>query len=95
MVIDSSMKSICVDIMEKPIKKIILTFSFDSEQQADHIARCLKPEIQKDISQVTIHLTQEKEELRLEFSTMQTPILRAAINSYIRWIETAYSVHSL
>lgn len=81
--------------MKKPQKKIILTLIFQSSELADHIARSLKPEIQKDIAQVSINLTQKKESLILEFTSFQTNILRAAINSYIRWIETAFSVHSI
>ena len=81
--------------MERSKKKIILTLNFQSSELADHIAQSLKPEIQKDIAQICINLTQKEESLILEFTSHQTNLLRAAINSYIRWIETAFSVHSI
>jgi tRNA threonylcarbamoyladenosine modification (KEOPS) complex Pcc1 subunit len=74
---------------------IQFTFTFDSEEQATHIARCLQPEIKKDSSQMIIHLTQQKHKLFLRISATHTVMIRAAVNSYLRWIETAYSVHSL
>ena len=76
-------------------KTILLTFSFDSEKQASHIACCLQPEIKKDQSQMIIQLTNHKHELTLRISATHTAMIRAAVNSYFRWIETAYSVHSL
>lgn len=76
-------------------KSILLTFSFDSKKQATHIARCLEPEIIKDQSQMNIRLSQLEEVIKLEISSQQTSMIRAAVNSYIRWIETAYSVHKL
>jgi tRNA threonylcarbamoyladenosine modification (KEOPS) complex Pcc1 subunit len=76
-------------------KSILLTVSFDSKKQAAHIARCLEPEIRKDQSQMTIRLSQMEEMIKLEISSQQTSMMRAAVNSYLRWIETAYSVHSL
>ena len=81
--------------MERLQKKLILTLIFQSSELADHIAQSLKPEIQKDIAQVCINLTQKKESLILEFTSFQTNVLQAAINSYVRWIETAFSVHSI
>ncbi|OYT29349.1 hypothetical protein B6U98_02675 [Thermoplasmatales archaeon ex4572_165] len=76
-------------------KKIVLTISFDSEKQSCIIAGSLKPEMQKDIPHVKIVLKQNKEKIILEFSAMQTNVLRAAINSYVRWIETAYSINCI
>jgi len=76
-------------------KSILLTFSFDSKNQASHIVQCLQPEIIKDQSQLNIQLSQIDEVIKLTISSQQTSMIRAAVNSYLRWIETAYSVHRL
>lgn len=76
-------------------KSILLTCSFDSAEQATHIARSLEPEIKKDTSQVNIHLFRKDAMLEVRISAANTSMLRAAVNSYLRWINTAYSVHRI
>ena len=80
------------DFMADLTKKITITFICDSEQKARIICKSLQPEINKEFQQTTMHLTQNKEKLTLTISAQQTNMLRAAFNSYMRWIETASSV---
>ena len=74
---------------------IYLTITFSSKKQAQIISASLKPEIQKDIPNVRINLKNKNTEIILSFSALHTNVLRAAINSYIRWIETAYAVNNI
>jgi tRNA threonylcarbamoyladenosine modification (KEOPS) complex Pcc1 subunit len=82
--------------MNKKLNRHInLSITFSSKEQAQIISKSLEPEIQKDIPNVKIDLKQKNAEIVLSFSALYTNVLRAAINSYIRWIETAYKVNSI
>lgn len=73
-------------------KKITITLYCNSIKNATIIKESLKPEIDKELDQTNIQLTQDTNMLILSIASMQTNVLRAAFNSYMRWIETASSV---
>jgi len=81
--------------MKEHTKKLTIIFHCDSEPQAQIIAQSLSPELQQNQEEVQVTLIQKKQDITLEFSTIQTNILRASMNSYLRWIGTAYNVSSV
>lgn len=76
------------------MKKAILTLNFDSPKKAQIIAGSLLPELQKNIPHTNIDMTIEEHMIILTIKAKQTTTLRAACNSYIRWIQTAVSVQN-
>ena len=91
---DNYLRQIIGATMEHSSKTALISINFETKQQANQIACCLEPEIKKEGANVKITVSQRNEKLFLEFNAKQTPVLRAAINSYIRWIETANSVYN-
>ncbi len=72
-----------------------IIFHFDEKNTAKIIYESLLPELAKDIPQTTTKLTFNGNILTLLISAKTTPILRAAINSYSRWIETVLQVQEV
>ena len=73
-------------------KKLTIILQCDSERQARIISHSLLPELQHNQEEIQISLDQKKQDIVVEFSAAHTNILRASMNSYLRWIETAYKV---
>jgi tRNA threonylcarbamoyladenosine modification (KEOPS) complex Pcc1 subunit len=80
---------------KKLTRHITLSITFSSKKHAQIISQSLIPEIQKETPNVNIELKQKNAEIILSFSALHTNVLRAAVNSYIRWIETAYAVDNI
>jgi tRNA threonylcarbamoyladenosine modification (KEOPS) complex Pcc1 subunit len=76
-------------------KQIIITISCDTKEEASIISGSLEPEIKKDIPETKIMLKQNNKEIRIIIQALQTNVLRAACNSYMRWIETALSISNI
>lgn len=72
-----------------------ITFHFDEKNTAKIIYGSLLPELAKDIPQTTTKITINGNILTLIICAKKTPILRAAINSYSRWIETVLRVQEV
>jgi len=70
-------------------------FSFASENDARLVAGSLSPEITHKIPKSHIAITVEKKNLTLTIESGDVSSLRAACNSYLRWIQTALSVKQL
>jgi tRNA threonylcarbamoyladenosine modification (KEOPS) complex Pcc1 subunit len=73
--------------------KIIITF--DESQTASIIYASLLPELSKNIPQTNVNITHLKNTLIVSISAQTTPVLRAVINSYSRWIQTAVQVQKI
>jgi len=76
-------------------KKATFLFSFPSSKDASVIAQSLSPEIKHKIpkSMVTFSINEKKLTMVIEAEDLSS--LRAACNSYLRWIQTALSVKQL
>lgn len=76
-------------------KKATFLFSFPSSKDASVIAQSLSPEITHKIpkSMVTFSINEKKLTMVIEAEDLSS--LRAACNSYLRWIQTALSVKQL
>ena len=67
-------------------------FSFDSAHDATLVARALSPEITHRIPKSNVVITVDKKTLTLVVESDEVHSLRAACNSYLRWVQTALSV---
>lgn len=69
---------------------------FDHREDAEVILKTIEPELKtapRDRSQVSWNL--DGNVLNLSIQALDTPILRASINSYLRWIILAHEVRNL
>ena len=76
-------------------KTASFTFSFHSADDAKIIANALLPEIVHRIPKTRVELQVEKKDLLLTVTAKEVSSLRAAVNSYLRWIDTAVKVARL
>jgi len=74
------------------MKKACFIFNFDSNEEARVIASSLNPEIKNKIPKTIVKVSLEKETFSLEIKAKDISSLRAACNSYLRWINTALNV---
>lgn len=75
--------------------KATFLFYFDSTTDASVIIQTLSPEIKHKIPKSVITFSVEKKNLRVTIESEDISSLRAACNSYLRWIQTALSVKEL
>jgi tRNA threonylcarbamoyladenosine modification (KEOPS) complex Pcc1 subunit len=75
--------------------KATFLFYFPSATDASVIAQTLSPEIKHKIPKSAITFSVEKKNLRVTVESDDISSLRAACNSYLRWIQTALSVKEL
>jgi len=68
------------------------TFYFDSKEEVSIIVKSLIPEIKQKIPNTNVEITHSDKTLYLKIETNDISSLRAACNSYLRWIDTALSV---
>jgi len=74
------------------MKKASFTINFDSENDVKIIADSINPEIKHKIPKTDVNLSISGKKLFLEIQAKDISSLRAAINSYLRWINTALNV---
>jgi len=77
------------------IKKATFLFFFPTTKDACIVAQSLSPEIQHRIPKSNVSFSVDKKELRVTIESENVSSLRAACNSYLRWIQTALSVKQL
>ncbi|HHH79439.1 MAG TPA: hypothetical protein ENL13_00885 [Thermoplasmatales archaeon] len=74
------------------MRRAELRFLFDSSEDARVVFKSLTPEVKKRIPKTTVELDFEGREMVLSITASDTSSLRAAINSYLRWVDTAFKV---
>ena len=67
-------------------------FNFDSKKEAKIIAETLKPEIKHKIPKTDVEISLSENKICLKIYAKDISSLRAATNSYLRWINTALNV---
>ena len=65
---------------------------FDSVEEANIVTRALQPEIDHKIPKTKIITKTDSKQLFLTIESKDISSLRAACNSYLRWINTAIKV---
>ena len=76
-------------------KKASFKFCFNSSSEAALIAASLSPELKQTIPKTNVQITHSDHTLLLNIQSNDVSSLRAACNSYLRWINTAISVKQL
>jgi tRNA threonylcarbamoyladenosine modification (KEOPS) complex Pcc1 subunit len=74
------------------MKSAEFIFNFDTENEAKIIAGSLDPEIKQKIPKTTVNVSLNGSTFSLKIEAKDISSLRAACNSYLRWINTALSV---
>lgn len=74
------------------MKSAKFIFNFDSEKEADIIYKSLIPEFKNKIPKTKVEFSLSNKKLFLIINSRDTSSLRAAVNSYLRWINTALNV---
>ena len=77
------------------MKKARFTFIFNTADEAKIVTRSLDPEIKHKIPKTDVKLTTSDKTVFLDIKANDTSSLRAAINSYLRWINTAINVKKI
>lgn len=70
-------------------------FFFPTTKDASVVTQSLLPEIKHKIPKSNITFVIEKKTLKVTIESDDISSLRAACNSYLRWIQTALSVKQL
>ena len=74
------------------MKSASFIFNFDSECEAEIVAKSLNPEIKHKIPKTDVKVTLNGKSFSLNIEAEDISSLRAACNSYLRWINTALTV---
>jgi len=74
------------------MKKACFVFSFDTAKEASIIAEALDPEIKNKIPKTKVNVRLLDKQFFLNIEAKDTSSLRAASNSYLRWINTALNI---
>ncbi|MDH7517180.1 MAG: KEOPS complex subunit Pcc1 [Candidatus Thermoplasmatota archaeon] len=74
------------------MKKASFEFVFDSEKEAEIVLESLNPEVKNKIPKTNVKISIFQKKLFLEIESNDISSLRAACNSYLRWINTALAV---
>ena len=74
------------------MRRATFTFIFDSDDEARVVVESLKPEITNKIPKTKAKISLSDKTLNLEIEAKDVSSLRAACNSYLRWINTALDV---
>jgi len=76
-------------------KKATFIFNFDSFKDAELVAESLSPEVKHKIPKANVEISLSKNALSLKIESDDVSTLRAACNSYLRWVNTAINVNQL
>jgi len=74
------------------MKNACFVFDFDTADEAKIIAESLDPEIKHKIPKTNIEVSLSEKKFILKIEANDVSSLRAACNSYLRWINTALNV---
>ena len=70
------------------MKKAVFTFELGTPQNRAVLA-ALGPEASRDVPRATANVSSEGPVLKLEIAAEDSASLRAAVNSYLRWVKLA------
>lgn len=74
------------------MKKACFIFDFDTEEEASIVANSINPEIKNKIPKTNVETKLSGKIFSITIEAKDLSSLRAAINSYLRWINTALTV---
>ncbi len=69
-----------------------LSIEFESRDEADRLARALAPELAREVPRATARMSRSNPaEVALEITARETGAFRAALNTYLGWIQLVLS----
>jgi len=74
------------------MKTASFIFNFDSSDEARIVAESLDPEIKQKIPKTKVDVNVSGNTFSIKIEAKDISTLRAACNSYLRWINTALNV---
>jgi len=74
------------------MKTASFVFNFDSSEEARIVSESLNPEIKNKIPKTKVKVSLTGKTFSIEIDAKDLSSLRAACNSYLRWINTALNV---
>jgi tRNA threonylcarbamoyladenosine modification (KEOPS) complex Pcc1 subunit len=74
------------------MKTARFVFNFDSSEEARIVSESLNPEIKNKIPKTKVKVSLSVKTFSIEIDAKDISSLRAACNSYLRWINTALNV---
>ncbi|KYK21464.1 hypothetical protein AYK24_09015 [Thermoplasmatales archaeon SG8-52-4] len=74
------------------MKSASFVFNFDTKKEAEIIYESLDPEIKHKIPKTNVKVSLSDNTFNLTIEAKDISSLRAACNSYLRWINTALNV---
>jgi len=74
------------------MKKACFVFDFDTSKEANIVANSINPEIKNKIPKTKVDTNLSGKTFSITIEAKDLSSLRAAINSYLRWINTALTV---
>ena len=77
------------------MKSASFILNFDTSDEAKIIADSLDPEIKNEIPKTKIDVTLSGKTFYIKIEANDISTLRAACNSYLRWINTALNVKKI
>jgi tRNA threonylcarbamoyladenosine modification (KEOPS) complex Pcc1 subunit len=72
-----------------------ISLELDSAAEADVVEAALAPEMGADVPGSRVAMRREGTTLLLDIEAEDAGALRAAVNSYLRWMKTALDVHAV
>ncbi len=76
------------------MKKASFTFELD-EKTSEIVAKSLLPESKRIVPRTKVEIKNNKNKLVLNITADDVSALRAAVNSYLRWIKTAVDMSNV
>lgn len=73
----------------------VVEWEGDPPEQLDRLRRAMAPEAGDLLGKSKVELSRTGAQLRMAITADSTPTLRAALNSYLRWLEMAVRVDEL
>ncbi|MEF8879865.1 MAG: KEOPS complex subunit Pcc1 [Candidatus Thermoplasmatota archaeon] len=77
------------------MKKAEIKITFDNEDDAKLIADSIQPEIEQRIPKTNVEAKTIQKKFFITIKAEDLSSLRAACNSYLKWIKTAYQVEKI
>jgi len=74
------------------MKKAFFVFDFESADEARIVACSIDPEIKNKIPKTKVETKLSDKTFTIKIESKDLSSMRAAINSYLRWINTALNV---
>jgi tRNA threonylcarbamoyladenosine modification (KEOPS) complex Pcc1 subunit len=77
------------------LRSALINLFFNKKEEAELVMYCLIPEAKQRSPRASVEINLSGKILKLKIEAKDTPALRAACNSYLRWVNTAIKVKAI